>query len=251
MARTRRRRSSRRARRRREQLARVHDRRLPAPHLRNGGKSPQLDPDTYTSPESHEIALLAAGAAIDAVERVMGAHRTTPRSRWCGRRGITPSAIARWGSACSTTSPWPRRMRARKGAAKVAIVDYDVHHGNGTQHIFEADPHVLYVSTHQYPVLPGHRRGRRDRPRGRTRLHGQRAARSRRGRRRLPARVRRSRAAGAAAVRAGSDHRVRRLRRARARSARRHAPVDGGVCGDDAGSARASPRSAAAAASSR
>jgi acetoin utilization deacetylase AcuC-like enzyme len=41
------------------------------------------------------------------------------------------------------------------GAARVAIVDYDVHHGNGTQHIFEADPSVLYVSTHQYPYYPG------------------------------------------------------------------------------------------------
>src|SRR4029077_21038488 len=41
------------------------------------------------------------------------------------------------------------------GAGKVAIVDYDVHHGNGTQHIFEADPHVLYISTHQYPYYPG------------------------------------------------------------------------------------------------
>jgi len=42
-----------------------------------------------------------------------------------------------------------------QGAGKVAIVDYDVHHGNGTQHIFEADPHVLYVSTHQFPYYPG------------------------------------------------------------------------------------------------
>jgi acetoin utilization deacetylase AcuC-like enzyme len=41
------------------------------------------------------------------------------------------------------------------GAAKVAIVDFDVHHGNGTQHIFEADPHVLYISAHQYPYYPG------------------------------------------------------------------------------------------------
>jgi acetoin utilization deacetylase AcuC-like enzyme len=42
-----------------------------------------------------------------------------------------------------------------KGARKVAIVDFDVHHGNGTQHGFETDPHVLYVSTHQYPYYPG------------------------------------------------------------------------------------------------
>jgi acetoin utilization deacetylase AcuC-like enzyme len=41
------------------------------------------------------------------------------------------------------------------GAARVAIVDYDVHHGNGTQHMFEADPHVLYISTHQFPYYPG------------------------------------------------------------------------------------------------
>ena len=46
-------------------------------------------------------------------------------------------------------------MRARSAPRRVAIVDYDVHHGNGTQHIFEADPHVLYVSTHQYPYYPG------------------------------------------------------------------------------------------------
>jgi len=56
----------------REQLARVHD----GDYLRRisetAGKASQLDPDTYTSPESHEIALMAAGAAIDAVERVMG-----------------------------------------------------------------------------------------------------------------------------------------------------------------------------------
>jgi acetoin utilization deacetylase AcuC-like enzyme len=42
-----------------------------------------------------------------------------------------------------------------QGAAKVAIVDYDVHHGNGTQHIFEDDPSVLYISTHEYPQYPG------------------------------------------------------------------------------------------------
>jgi acetoin utilization deacetylase AcuC-like enzyme len=41
------------------------------------------------------------------------------------------------------------------GARKVAIIDYDVHHGNGTQHLFDTDPHVLYVSTHQYPFYPG------------------------------------------------------------------------------------------------
>ena len=119
-----------------------------------------------------------------------GRIRITRPSRWCGRPGTTPSATGRWASACTTTSPSPPRTRARRAPRRVAIVDYDVHHGNGTQHIFDADPHVLYVSTHQYPVLPGHRRRRRGRARRRTRLHRQRAARSRRGRRGLPARLR-------------------------------------------------------------
>ena len=66
-----------------------------------------------------------------------------------------PSAAARWASACSTTSPSRPPTRGADGAARVAIVDYDVHHGNGTQHIFEADPNVLYVSLHQFPFYPG------------------------------------------------------------------------------------------------
>src|SRR5438094_768240 len=45
--------------------------------------------------------------------------------------------------------------RSERAEGKDVVVDYDVHHGNGTQHIFEADPHVLYVSTHQYPYYPG------------------------------------------------------------------------------------------------
>ena len=48
-----------------------------------------------------------------------------------------------------------RHMQAEHGVGRVAIVDYDVHHGNGTQHIFETDPNVLYVSLHQFPFYPG------------------------------------------------------------------------------------------------
>ena len=60
-----------------------------------------------------------------------------------------------------------------RGRRAVAIVDIDVHHGNGTQWMFYDDPRVLYVSTHQFPFYPGHRRGDGDRPRG-----GRRASRS-------------------------------------------------------------------------
>jgi acetoin utilization deacetylase AcuC-like enzyme len=138
----------------REQLARIHDTEYVRRIADTNGRATQLDPDTYTSPESYEVALLAAGATVDAVERVMGgSHRAAfafvrppghhaERDRAMGFCLFNNIAI---GAA---------HARAR-GARRVAIVDYDVHHGNGTQHSFEADPHVLYISTHQYPYYPG------------------------------------------------------------------------------------------------
>jgi acetoin utilization deacetylase AcuC-like enzyme len=138
----------------REQLARVHG----ADYLRRisetAGKASQLDPDTYTSPESHEVALLAAGAVIDAVERVMGdSHKAAVALvRPPGHHAERDRAMG----FCLYNNVAVAAAHARaQGAAKVAIVDYDVHHGNGTQHIFETDPHVLYVSTHQFPYYPG------------------------------------------------------------------------------------------------
>lgn len=138
----------------REQLARVHDAEYLHRISETAGQSLALDPDTYTSPESHEIALLAAGATVDAVERVMGgSHRTAlalvrPPGHHAERRRAM--------GFCLYNNIAVAAAHARaQGARKVAIVDYDVHHGNGSQHIFEADPHVLYVSTHQYPYYPG------------------------------------------------------------------------------------------------
>jgi acetoin utilization deacetylase AcuC-like enzyme len=137
-----------------EQLLRVH-----APeHLRRiadtAGRARALDADTYTSPESHEIALLAAGAAIDAVERVMGTSHLAAAA--LVRPPGHPAERDRAMGFCLFNNVAAAAAHARAlGAAKVAIVDYDVHHGNGTQHMFEADPHVLYISTHQYPYYPG------------------------------------------------------------------------------------------------
>jgi acetoin utilization deacetylase AcuC-like enzyme len=138
----------------REQLARVHD----AGYLRQieetTGRSVALDPDTYTSPESHEIALLAAGATVDAVARVMATSHLTALAmvRPPGHHAERNRAMG----FCLYNSVAVAAAHARsQGARKVAIVDYDVHHGNGTQHLFDADPHVLYISTHQYPYYPG------------------------------------------------------------------------------------------------
>jgi acetoin utilization deacetylase AcuC-like enzyme len=118
------------------------------------GTAAALDHDTYTSPESYEIALLAAGAVVDAVERVMAGPATAAAAlvRPPGHHAERNRAMG----FCLFNNVAVGAAHARAlGAARVAIVDYDVHHGNGTQHIFESDPQVLYVSTHQFPYYPG------------------------------------------------------------------------------------------------
>jgi acetoin utilization deacetylase AcuC-like enzyme len=138
----------------REQLARVHS----DEHLRRmaetSGVAVALDPDTYTSPETYAIALLSAGAAVDGVERVIGGShsRALALSRPPGHHAERERAMG----FCFYNNVAIAAAHAQTlGAKRVAIVDYDVHHGNGTQHIFEHDPDVLYVSTHQYPYYPG------------------------------------------------------------------------------------------------
>jgi acetoin utilization deacetylase AcuC-like enzyme len=136
-----------------EQLARVHD----AEYLRTiamtAGRAVAFDPDTYTSPESTEIALLAAGAAVDAVERAMGGNQAAfALVRPPGHHAERARAMG----FCLYNNIAVAAAHARTlGASRVAIVDYDVHHGNGTQHMFEDDPSVLYISTHEYPQFPG------------------------------------------------------------------------------------------------
>jgi len=138
----------------RDQLARVHDDAYLDLIENTAGRAVKLDPDTYTSPESYEIALLAAGAAVEAVDRVMkGPHRAAMALvRPPGHHAERDRAMG----FCLYNNVAVAAAHARaRGAATVAIVDYDVHHGNGTQHIFESDPSVLYISTHQYPYYPG------------------------------------------------------------------------------------------------
>jgi acetoin utilization deacetylase AcuC-like enzyme len=150
----------------REQLARVHD----AGYLRRiaetAGSAVALDPDTYTSPETPEVALLAAGAAVDAVERVMGAPAGAEPGRGAIAGGTRAFALirppghhaerAQAMGFCVYNNVAVAAAHARTlGAGRIAIVDYDVHHGNGTQHLFESDPEVLYVSMHQFPFYPG------------------------------------------------------------------------------------------------
>ncbi len=144
----------------RDELLRVHDREYLRRVSETTGRSAMLDPDTYTSPESHEVALLAAGAAAVAVEQVLAASPASPGDVRAALALVRPpghhAERDRAMGFCLYNNAALAAAHARAlGARRVAIIDYDVHHGNGTQHIFEADPRVLYVSTHQFPYYPG------------------------------------------------------------------------------------------------
>src|SRR5581483_2052049 len=114
----------------REQLLRVHDAGYVDQIGETAGRATQLDPDTYTSPESHDVALLAAGACVDAVERVLGAsHRAAyALVRPPGHHAERTRAMGFWlFNDAAVAAAHARAM----GAPRVAIVDFDVHHGNG------------------------------------------------------------------------------------------------------------------------
>lgn len=110
--------------------------------------------DTFISPASYKVARLAAGAACEAVEAVMDDRAdavfcaTRPpghhaeRDRAMGFCLFNNAAVA------------ARYIQAAHRLERILIVDWDVHHGNGTQHIFEEDPTVFYFSAHQYPHYP-------------------------------------------------------------------------------------------------
>ena len=137
-----------------EQLARVHDPDYLRRIAETAGQALALDPDTYTSTDTYEVARLAAGAAVDAVERVMtGTHALAlAMVRPPGHHAERGRAMG----FCFYNNIAVAAAHARTvGAGRVAIVDYDVHHGNGTQHMFESNANVLYISTHQYPFYPG------------------------------------------------------------------------------------------------
>ena len=114
-----------------------------------------LDYDTHLSPGSWEAALRAAGAGVRAVDAVLGGAATNAfcAIRPPGHHATTDRAMG----FClfNNAAMAARHARQAHGLGKVAIVDFDVHHGNGTQEIFWRDPSVLYASTHQMPHYPG------------------------------------------------------------------------------------------------
>jgi acetoin utilization deacetylase AcuC-like enzyme len=140
----------------RADLERVHDPRHVSRIAATAGRErAQLDPDTSTSAESYEIARLAAGAVSQAAEAVV-------RGAASGAFALVrpPGHHAEAGAAmgfCLFNNVAVAAAHAidALGCRRVAIVDPDVHHGNGTQHVFESRRDVLYVSSHRYPFYPG------------------------------------------------------------------------------------------------
>jgi len=137
-----------------EELSRVHDPRFLESLDKLRGRSTYIDADTFVSPESVDVARLAAGSLVAMVDAMIYG----PVGRGIGllRPPGHHAGPARAMGFCLLNNVAVAAAHARaRGLERVAVVDWDVHHGNGTQDIFYRDPHVLYVSTHQFPFYPG------------------------------------------------------------------------------------------------
>lgn len=136
----------------REQITAVHE---PVYYDKTASaKDEYLDPDTFISDKSFEAASFAAGALIKAVDLV---DEGTAKRVFCAVRppGHHAEKNTAMGFCLFNNVAVAARYAQTKGYSKVMIIDFDVHHGNGTQHIFQDDPTVFFFSSHQYPFYPG------------------------------------------------------------------------------------------------
>jgi len=138
-----------------DEIGFIHDMAYVESIARTKGRHARLDPDTSASPRTYEAALLAAGGCLSLADAILSGVASSgfalvrppghhaERGRAMGFCIFNNIAIA------------ARYLQVIKGLGKILIVDFDLHHGNGTQHSFYSDPSVLYFSTHQFPYYPG------------------------------------------------------------------------------------------------
>ena len=131
----------------REQLARVHVAAY-LEVLERIDRTVQLDADTVCTPDSWEAATLAAGITLDAVDRSGFALVRPPGHHALAARAMGFCLV-------NNVAVAARYAQSELGLARVAIVDFDVHHGNGTEELFRGDDTVFFVSLHQWPFWPG------------------------------------------------------------------------------------------------
>jgi acetoin utilization deacetylase AcuC-like enzyme len=114
-----------------------------------------LDADTRVSAQSYEVARLATGGVLAAVDAVMAgqARNAFAAVRPPGHHALPERAMGF--CLLNHVAIATRYVQEQHGIKRVLIVDWDVHHGNGTQDVFYSDPSVFYFSTHQYPYYPG------------------------------------------------------------------------------------------------
>ncbi|HEY9724206.1 MAG TPA: histone deacetylase [Oscillatoriaceae cyanobacterium] len=129
-----------------------HGERIAAFCAAGGGR---IDEDTVASPKTYEVALLSAGGAVEAVRQVLSGEASLAAAlcRPPGHHALPEETMGFCFFANAAIAA--RYAQTAFGLERVAILDWDLHHGNGTEAIFYADPSVLYLSTHQHPNWPG------------------------------------------------------------------------------------------------
>ena len=137
------------------EIARIHNFEYISLVADLAGRAAALDPDTFTSPETYDVARLAAGAAVMAVDHVLDGREGSQALAMVRPPGHHAERNRAMGFCLFNNIAIGAAHARARGAARVAIVDYDVHHGNGTQWSFYEDPSVLFVSSHQSPFYPG------------------------------------------------------------------------------------------------
>ncbi|HEY3498903.1 MAG TPA: histone deacetylase [Polyangiaceae bacterium] len=137
-----------------DELARLHTSEYIEMLGRSAGAWHSWDEDTYAAPGSVTASRRAAGGAIELVDALLDgrADRGVALLRPPGHHARPSGAM---GFCLLNNIAIAAAHARRRGAARVLIVDFDVHHGNGTQEAFYRDPSVLFVSTHQFPLYPG------------------------------------------------------------------------------------------------